>query len=296
VRQPRAALIPRLLLLGVAAAAPLLAHPPVGIVRDAAGNVFYSDLEQVWRIAPDGSKSVAVPAVHTHELALDAAGNLYGEHVWYEGEKTDRWGHRVWVRHPDGRIEDVYPARSGFRTDYQFTRDARGNHYWIDRANPSTVRRRSFDVPGGREAIVATLPPAIDGASIGWMTVAPEGTIFFTAERDLYRVAVDGAVRPLAAGLGTTSGSRPAATGKHVLMGLWLDAEGRVYVAAWGEGNVKRVTQTGKVEVFAHSTWPWGPTGGVFAPNGDLDLLETSVTSAVRVRRIAAVGGKSVVF
>jgi hypothetical protein len=79
-------------------------------------------------------------------------------------------------------------------------------------------------------------------------------------------------------------------------MGLWLDAEGRIDVAVWGEGTVKRVSSNGKVEVFAHSAWPWGPTGGVFAPNGDLYLLETSVTNAVRVRRIAAVGGESRIF
>ncbi len=286
-------------LLTAAAAAPANAHPSVGIVRDAAGNVFYSDLEQVWRIAPDGAKTIAVAAVHTHELALDAGGNLYGEHLWYEGEKVDRWAHRVWVRHPDGRVEDVYPARTGFRTDYTFVRDGAGTHYWIERAAgaAATVRKRVFDRPGGREAIVATLPRSIDGSSIGWMTVARDGTVYFTAEHDLYRVAPDGAPRPLAANLGGTGAGRPQATGKHALMGLWLGAEDReVYVAAWGEGCVKRVSLSGKVEIVARSSWPWGPTGGVFAPNGDLYLLETSITNAVRVRRLAAAGGAVRIF
>ncbi len=44
------------------------AHPGVGIVIDSRGNVFYTDLRQVWRIAADGSKSVAVLNVHSHEL------------------------------------------------------------------------------------------------------------------------------------------------------------------------------------------------------------------------------------
>jgi hypothetical protein len=296
VRKPAAALISRLALLAAAAAAPLLAHPPVGIVRDASGNVFYSDLEQVWRIAPDGTKSVAVRGVHTHELVLDTAGNLYGEHLWYEGEKTDRWGYRVWVRHPDGRVEDVLPARSGFRTDYQFTRDAQGNHYWIDRGNPSTVRRRTFDVPGGREAIVATLPPAIGGASIGWMMVGPEGTVYFTAANSLYRVSVGGAVQPLVAHISSTGPGRPPSTERYDVMGLWLDTGGRLYAAAYGERAVKRIDPHGKMEVFARSTWPWAPTGGAFAPNGDLYLLESSPTNAVRMRRIPAAGGKGQIF
>ena len=37
-----------------------------------------------------------------HELCLDARGNLYGEHLWYEGERTNEWGHYVWRRAPDG--------------------------------------------------------------------------------------------------------------------------------------------------------------------------------------------------
>jgi hypothetical protein len=79
-----------------------MAHPGVGIVEDSAGNVFYTDLAQVWRIAPDGTKTVAVPKVHTHELAIDADNTLYGEHLWYNGETANTWGHRVWKRAPDG--------------------------------------------------------------------------------------------------------------------------------------------------------------------------------------------------
>jgi hypothetical protein len=33
----------------------------------------------VWRIAPDGRKSIAVRDVHSHELAIDATGALVGE-------------------------------------------------------------------------------------------------------------------------------------------------------------------------------------------------------------------------
>src|SRR5262245_19545380 len=80
------------------------AHPGVGIVQDSRENVFYTDLKQVWKIAPDGTKSVAVAGVHTHELCLDSDDNLYGEHLWYEGDATQKWGHRVWRLKPDGTL------------------------------------------------------------------------------------------------------------------------------------------------------------------------------------------------
>jgi hypothetical protein len=61
--------------------APAIAHPGWGIVVDRAGNVFFTDLKQVWRIGTDGTKTVVVPNVHTHELFLDSAGTLHGEHL-----------------------------------------------------------------------------------------------------------------------------------------------------------------------------------------------------------------------
>ena len=69
--------------------------------------------------------------------------------------------------------------------------------------------------------------------------------------------------------------------------GVWLDSAGRVYVAIFGEKVVKRFDPvTKQVTVSVRSVAPWAPSGGTFAPNGDLWLLETSETNAVRVRRI----------
>lgn len=100
-----------LLLVAVTAAA----HRGVGIVMDSRGTVFYTDLSQVWKIEPGGRKTVAVANVHTHELYLDGDDNLYGEHLWYEGEATDRGGHYVWKRHADGKLERIISAHNGFR-------------------------------------------------------------------------------------------------------------------------------------------------------------------------------------
>ena len=125
-----------LMLAGAAAQA----HPGVGVVKDNRGNLFFTDLKQVWKIAPDGKKSVAVPNVHTQELCLDAEDNLYGEHLWYEGEATKKWGHRVWCLKRDGTLVDVIPAREGFPRDYSFVRDRAGNMYCY--ARPSNRPRR----------------------------------------------------------------------------------------------------------------------------------------------------------
>ena len=263
-------------------AVPLRAHPGVGIVLDAEGNLFYTDLKQVWRIAPDGTRSLAVADVHSHELCLDGAGHLYGEHLWYEGERRNRWGHRVWRRSPDGRIETVLPPTEGFLQDYSFVRDAAGTHYWLDREG-GRIRKRLAD---GR---------VLDHARIAlrdgrWMTAAADGTLFLVDATDLLRVDPQGQVAILVKDLQQPRLTNFYRYDRHALMGLWLDRSGNVYVAGFADREVKRVDPLGRVSVAARTAPGWGPTGGLFAPDGALWILEGSVTGAVRVRRIAPGG------
>lgn len=257
-----------LVALGTRAA---LAHPPVSVVVDARGNVYYSDLEQVWRLAPDGTKSVAVPNVHTHELYLDAQGNLYGEHLWYNGEAANTWGHYVWRRAPDGKVSYVIPRSPGFLQNYGFVRDAAGNMYFaVGGEARHEVRKRA---PNGVISMVAR-----GFGDIRWLHATPGGTLYVVDGVDVVRVTRDGKVTRLARGVSTKA--------RHAVMGIWTDRAENVYVADHAHGAVKRITPQGRVAVVAESTWPWRPTGGTFAANGELILLEASVTNQVRVRRV----------
>src|SRR5205823_3445674 len=80
---------------------------------------------------------------HTHELYLDPAGNLYGEHLWYEGEAINKWDYYVWRRSPDGRVQTIYGPKREFRTDYSLVRDAAGNHYWADREHHAIMKNQA---------------------------------------------------------------------------------------------------------------------------------------------------------
>jgi hypothetical protein len=203
-----------LLAAGFLSASAAAAHPGIGIVMDPGGNVFYTDLAQVWRLAPDGSKAVAVADVHTHELCLDAAGNLYGEHVWYEGEASDRWGYFVWRRSPDGGVERIVPPTSGFRHDYSLVRDARGNMYWGERER-GQIRKRT---PFGAVAVHAR----IAFRDLRWMTATADGVLFLIDDGALLRVAGDGRVTTLVGDLRET-GLLSVVGRRHSLMGLWTD-------------------------------------------------------------------------
>jgi streptogramin lyase len=259
--------------------APAAAHPGVGIVQDSAGNVYYTDLKQVWKIGPDGQKSVAVPNVHTHELCLDAEDNLYGEHLWYEGDATKKWGHRVWRLAKGGAVSDVIPAREGFLNDYSFVRDRAGHMYWTDINDKRVIRKRS---PDGK---IVTYARA-DFRDPGWMTATAEGTLFLIDDGDLRRVTSDGKVTTVAARLSSHDPPPASVSERHYQMGLWLDDKGNVYVAVARERLVLKVQPDGATSVAAQSPDGWSPSGGMFARDGALWLLEYDASNAVRARRV----------
>ncbi len=267
------------LLVLLLATATAQAHPGWGIVQDSRGNVFFTDAKQVWKITPDGKVSVAVADVHTHELCLDAKDNLYGEHLWYEGDATKKWGHRVWCRKPDGTVSDVIPAREGFLSDYSFVRDRDGNMYWADRGKETVLKKRS---PDGKVARHATA----DFRAVERMTATPDGTLFLMDAGDLRRVSTDGKVTTVAAKLSEQKPPPARVAERHYHMGLWTDGEGRVYVAVAEERLVLRVDAEGKVNVVARSGKPWSPSGGMIDRDGNLWLLEFGPANAVRARRI----------
>lgn len=236
------------------------------------GVVFFTDTQRVWRIAPDGTKSVVVPDVHTHELYVDADGNLFGEHLRYVNE---RWEHRVWKRSPDGTVTEVIAMRSGFRDDHRdffFTRDARGAMYWLERGTPVWLNRR---VGAGAIQTVAKLTVK----DPGWLSIAPSGAALLSSYGVAWRVTADGAATQLSA---SVSRSRD----RYAIMGLTEDSAGNVYVAAYADGAVRRLTPSGQVATVATSPPSWAPTGIAVGRDGTLWVLEAAATNEQRVRRI----------
>lgn len=280
---------------------PAFAHPGIGIVADSKGNVYYTDLKQVWRVAPDGARIVAVPAVHSHELYLDADDNLYGEHLWYDGAH-DEWWHYVWRRTPDGVISRVIPATRGFQSGYSFVRDRAGNHYYyrdkkLFRTSPEGVRpkgdkKESF-IAGGAAGQADGQGEAAGFADVMWLFASPDGTLFLIDNGKLRRIAADGSATTLAGEFAPRSRFMFWVGERHALMGLYADGPGNVFVANHGARMVEKVAADGKRTVFLRSGFPWGPTG-VTVHNGDVFVLEYQI-NAVRVRRVGKDGSVKVI-
>lgn len=252
------------------------AHPAIGLVVDRDGTVFFSDTVHVWMIRPDGTRTIAVRDVHTHELRLDGDGTLLGEHLMYEG---GRWSHRVWRRTRDGRVADVVPIRPGFLADYRdvsFQHDAAGVAYWMEGQQPAALRARA---PGGAARTVSTFP----FTNQSWLSVRPDGTAYVSEGGVVWRVRPRGTPERLPAGV---SMSRE----RLAVMGVTDSADGAVYLAAYADGVVRRLSADGRIEVVVRAGDGWGPTAVTLAADGTLWVLEASTTNAQRVRRVGRDG------
>lgn len=261
------------------------AQPPVSVVMDSRGFVYYSDLQNVWRISPTGSRAVVVIGVYTRQLYIDAENRLYGDDATRD-DITGQPYHRVWRLDPDGSLMDFIPRRAGYLSDYGdfgFVRDRLGVAYVLQRSGgPALVR------VGATGRVSRTTLPRRDP---GFALPTPDGRVVITAGRDLLRV--DPRRRQAVVWKTNLARLTPRVVevpDKYALMGLWLDRYARVYVAAHSGAAVIRLDPDGEVSIVARSPAGWSPTGGMIGPDESLWLLEYSETGQVRVRRVGPDG------
>lgn len=264
-----------------------VAHPGIAIVMDSKGNVYYTDLTQVLKIDQRGTKSVVVKNVHTHELYIDKNDNVFGEHLWFGGGKTDNWWHYVWRLTPDGSLEKVVPPTKGFRSQHSFVKDSQGNGYWVDVKEHGCLRlcKNSHN-----QSAVNLVDSCFN--KIHWLHVSRAGNLYFTNGHHLVRVDQTGRVKPLAK-VGNRHGTAQK-NNDHYISGLSTDARENVYVADYTARAVKKVDRYGKVSVFQTTQTPWSPTGTLLGPTGDFWILECSSTNEVRVEKIAKDGTRTI--
>ncbi|MCP9291242.1 hypothetical protein [Gracilimonas sediminicola] len=263
------------------------AHPSVSVVIDSKGNIFYSDLSRVWMISPDGDKKVVVENVHTHELWLSPNDELFGEDVRNQG---DNYRHKVWVRLPDGTVEDVMGWRNGYPdeySDYSFVRDNEGHSYVLDRPN------KRIKVYRNEEVFHSHSLSKFEG-SPRWHTLSPSGDLFVSFEGFIVKVSEKSSSKFTESLIERTS-EFDWVGDHHALMGMWFDRENELYVALFSGQRVIKVYKDGAKEEVYRSEGDWSVTGGAFAKDGSVVLLEFSNSNSVRIRKISK-DGTSTVF
>lgn len=262
-----------------------LAHPGIGIVIDSNGNVFYTDLVHVWKISPDGQRTIAVKDVHTHELYIDDQDNIYGEHEWYEGEATDKWGNYVWCLSSSGVFEKTIPDVEGFLNNNTLVRDNAGNSYWSKNVDDHQLLYKE-GVSGENEQFTDH-----KFKDIRWMQYSKaEPALLVVDHLQLKKVSSNGNVTLLAENLKTQSRLFERVPDRHYVFGVWTNAAKEVYVAVYGAQAVKKFGVDGQMSTVFESNGGWSPCGGMEEDDGSLWIMEFSRRNKTRVRKISPDG------
>lgn len=205
-------------------ASKLYAHPGPGIVKDSKGNIYYTDLTCVWKLSPNGKKTKAVSGVHTHELYIDQHDVLFGEHVWFNGERTNNWICYAWKLFPNGKLDTLFGPAPAFQNDYSLNRDVSGNQYYVQQQPVKKFFRINPD---------GSLKKIAEGnfKNIGYMMITPAANWYFTSENDLYLLDTAGRISTLAKAVGSSSKSHPSHFNDPATLGIWGDRLNNIYVA-----------------------------------------------------------------
>lgn len=286
------------------------AHPATGIVVDSKGNVYFSDLETIWKVETSRKLTVFRPGIrgrHVHELTIDSEDNLFGADISYESQK---WVSAVWKMTPSGDLTYLLKPTIDPPRGMSLWHDSQNNMYWVDQNNH--VKSRTLLLRRTPEGAVTTLAGGAWGhadgkgiearfGSIGGMTVAADGNIYLTDGDSLRRVTLDGVVTTLARDLTTrTSEDSPTLFGGNhgSLAGLSVGPDGTAFVADSGNRRLLKIRE-GKPQVVLRSEPPFFPTGAAITPTGEVYILEVGLTlpnisSGPRVRKLTT-DGKTIV-
>ncbi len=245
----------KLVLLLLVFALPALAHPPWGIVTNAAGDVYFSDLINVWRIDHrTGALTLAhrgTEDVHIHEISPDPArGFVAGPPRGYS------------VVLDNHRKEETFIRKNG--------RVFVGGAYGF--ADGTGTRARFRNIIG--------------------MTAVPGGDLYVVDEDAVRRITPTGVVTTVARNLTARDPQAREPFSFGALFGLAVTPSRTVYAADFRNRRVLRIVPSGAVAVALRADPPWTPTGVAVARNGDLYVLEVgfrppSTWMKPRVRKLS---------
>jgi hypothetical protein len=251
------------------------AHPGTGIVKDSKGFIYYTDLTNIYRIDPATlDKIIVVRNIHTHELFMDRNDNLYGEHLWFKDEGTNRFDHYLWRLNSNGKLDTVSgPSRAytpGF--DFSVCRDNNGNEYRVQALTTDHILKKTKD---GRVTTIAS------GSfkDLAWLQPFDDGSVYYTQNNSLFRITGKDSMERVVENISNSGRPDPE------IYGIWRGpAPGAIYVAVADEGTVKKISSDGRISgIFSEEETYWFPTGGVFDNEDRLWVLEYSKGNHVRV-------------
>ncbi|HEV7857709.1 MAG TPA: hypothetical protein VGO91_03595 [Pyrinomonadaceae bacterium] len=282
-----------------------LAHPSWGIVVDRHHQVYFSDLENIWKIDAQGRLKMfrhGVSGKHTHDLRMDEDGNLYGEDLSYE-PATQRYTSSLWKMTPAGELTYILAPTTDPPQGMSLWRDRDGNMYsalWKSNSEHELLILKR--TPDGRVSTLLGSPEAVSRLrqdvlySLGGMAFGRDGSLYLTDGLSVRKLTMDGTVTTLTRNLTVEQpADNPMGSGPEIrLLGLAVDAQGNVLTADYSNRRVLKIAPGQEAATLMRTEPPWSPAG-VAVSGSDLYILEVGFTPprtyiGPRVRKLSSDG------
>ncbi len=284
------------------------AHPAWGIVVDSQGQVYFSDIEAVWKIDRQENVSVfraGVSGRHVHNITIDAEDSIYGVDNTYDPQ-TETYPRALWKMTPKGEFSYLVPMTNSLPIGRSVWQDSGGNTYSVEPYNSekkeTKIMKRTPDgtvslFAGGKYGYADGQKDKAEFSVITDMAFGRDEAIYLTDTDRVRKIDKSGTVTTIYRGGGSPSNQQNPESYSR-LFGLTVDEQNNVYVADYGNRRVLKITSSGAVSTEASAEQPWSPTG-VALKDHNLYILEFGFTApstfTPRVRKLSSDGSIKVV-
>jgi len=246
-------------------------HPAWGIVIDRQKQIYFTDLETVYKIDSQGKLSVfraGVGGRHLHDLAIDARDNVYGIDNSYE-PRTQKFFRGIWKMSAKGEFTQIVPLTENLPIGMSVWRDLEGNTFSVEPYNnekrESKLIRRTTQgktnlFAGGTFGFADGKKENAKFGNVVDMDFAPNGAIYLTDSDKIRRIDKNGTVK-------TIYNPEPSIdpknldSGSRKLYGLAVDRQNNVFIADFGNRKLLKINSRSEVTTIYSSENDWSPLG-----------------------------------
>jgi len=283
-------------------------HPAWGIVVDANRQIYFSDLETIYKIDSLGKLSIfraGVSGRHVHDLTIDADGNIYGWENVYE-PRTEKHLRAFWKMSPKGEFTEIVSLTENPPSGMSIWRDAVGNTYsvepWNNEKKEAKIIKRAIDgktnvFAGGKYGYLDGRKEKAEFSVITDMAFGKDNAIYLTNGDKIRKIDKFGMVKTINHSETLTKNQEDPESSQF--FGLDVNEESSVFAADFNNRRLLKISSDGKVSTLLKSEKDWSPIG-VATFGDEVYVLEvrpytSSIHTGNRVLNISPTGKSTVI-
>lgn len=288
----------------------VFAHPAWGIVVDSKKQIYFTDLETVWKIDREGKVSTfreGVSGRHVHNLAIDPQDNIYGIDNTYNPQR-ETYPRGIWKMSAKGEFSYIVSMTDNLPQGWSIWRDNYGNTYSTEPYNNERKESKIIKrAPDGKTSLFA-------GGKFGYadgkkedakfsviidIAFGKDDAIYLSGDDKIRKIDKLGNVTTLYS-YGQQSKNQKKPNAASQFFGVDVDEQNNVLAADFSNRRLLRISYDGKISEVFNSEKDWSPIG-VAASNNEIYVLEvrpysSAIHTGNRVWKIAADGKASLVI